>query len=321
MGQLVNGIWIKGSVSNNQKDGSFKRVDSVFRNEINDNDKVYKPEKNRYDLYVSYACPWAHRTLIFRHLKKLENHISVDYVHPDMLENGWSFSNNFPKTTGDSLHLKSYIHEIYQLSDKKVSSKATVPILWDKKTNTIVNNESAEIIRIMNSAFNKITKNFDDYYPSNLRPEIDKINKITYENINNGVYKSGFSKTQSAYEDAVKKLFSSLEMIDEILKGKKYLVGNQLTEADIRLIPTLLRFDSVYHVHFKCNLKKISEFKNISHYVKKLFNIPAIHSTTDFNHIKRHYYYSHESINPNRIVPLGAENHFSLLMQLFIRIK
>ena len=310
MGQLINGVWTKGSVSNNQKDGSFKRVDSVFRNEISDNDKVYKPEKNRYHLYVSYACPWAHRTLIFRHLKKLENHISVDYVHPDMLENGWSFSNNFPKATGDSLHLKSYIHEIYQLSDKKVSSKATVPILWDKKTNTIVNNESAEIIRIMNSAFNKITKNFDDYYPSNLRPEIDRINKITYENINNGVYKSGFSKTQSAYEDAVKKLFSSLEMIDEILEGKEYLVGNQLTEADIRLIPTLLRFDSVYHVHFKCNLKKISEFKNISHYVKKLFNIPAIHSTTDFDHIKRHYYFSHESINPNRIIPLGPEKPF-----------
>ena len=310
MGQLINGVWTKGSVSNNQKDGSFKRVDSVFRNEISDNDKVYKPEKNRYHLYVSYACPWAHRTLIFRHLKKLENHISVDYVHPDMLENGWSFSNNFPKATGDSLHLKSYIHEIYQLSDKKVSSKATVPILWDKKTSTIVNNESAEIIRIMNSSFNKITKNFDDYYPSKLRTEIDKINKITYENINNGVYKSGFSKTQSAYEDAVTKLFSSLEMVDNILEGKEYLVGNQLTEADIRLIPTLLRFDSVYHVHFKCNLKKISEFKNISHYVKKLFNIPAIHSTTDFDHIKRHYYFSHESINPNRIIPLGPEIPF-----------
>ena len=310
MGQLINGVWKKGSVSNNQKDGSFKRVDSVFRNEISDNDKVYKPEKNRYHLYVSYACPWAHRTLIFRHLKKLENHISVDYVHPDMLENGWSFSNNFPKTTGDSLHLKSYIHEIYQLSDKKVSSKATVPILWDKKTNTIVNNESAEIIRIMNSGFNKITKNFDDYYPSKLRPEIDKINKIIYENINNGVYKSGFSKTQSAYENAVKKLFLSLEMIDEILNGKEYLVGNQLTEADIRLIPTLLRFDIVYHIHFKCNLKKLSEFKNISHYVKKLFNIPAINSTTDFDHIKRHYYFSHESINPNRIIPLGPETPF-----------
>ena len=310
MGQLINGVWTKGSVSNNQKDGSFKRVDSVFRNEISDNDKVYKPEKNRYHLYVSYACPWAHRTLIFRYLKKLENHISVDYVHPDMLENGWSFSNDFPKTTGDSLHFKSYIHEIYQLSDKKVSSKATVPILWDKKTSTIVNNESAEIIRIMNSSFNKITKNFDDYYPSKLRTEIDKINKITYENINNGVYKSGFSKTQSAYEDAVTKLFSSLEMVDNILEGKEYLVGNQLTEADIRLIPTLLRFDSVYHVHFKCNLKKISEFKNISNYVKKLFNIPAINSTTDFDHIKRHYYFSHESINPNRIIPLGPEIPF-----------
>ena len=310
MGQLVNGVWTKGSVSSNQKDGSFERVDSVFRNEISINDEIYKPETNRYHLYVSYACPWAHRTLIFRHLKKLENHISVDYVHPDMLENGWSFSNNFPKTTGDSLHFKSYIHEIYQLSDKKVSSKATVPILWDKKTSTIVNNESAEIIRIMNSSFNKITKNYDDYYPSKLRTEIDKINKVTYENINNGVYKSGFSKTQSAYEDAVTKLFSSLEMVDNILEGKEYLIGNQLTEADIRLIPTLLRFDSVYHVHFKCNLKKISEFKNISNYVKKLFKIPAINSTTDFDHIKRHYYFSHESINPNRIIPLGPETPF-----------
>ena len=308
MGQLVNGVWTKGLVSNNQKDGSFKRVDSVFRNVISFNDQVYKPETNRYHLYVSYACPWAHRTLIFRHLKKLENHISVDYVHPDMLENGWSFLKTFPKTTGDSLHDKKYIHEIYQISDKKVSSKATVPILWDKKTDTIVNNESAEIIRIMNSAFNNITKNYDDYYPSSLRIEIDKINKVIYENINNGVYKSGFSRTQEAYEDAVTKLFSSLEMIDEILENKQYLVGNILTEADIRLIPTLLRFDSVYYLHFKCNLKKISEFKNISSYVKRMFNNPAINTTTNFDHIKRHYYYSHEHINPYRIIPLGPNS-------------
>ena len=308
MGQLVSGVWTKGSVSNNQKDGSFKRVDSVFRNEISINSQIYKPETNRYHLYVSYACPWAHRTLIFRYLKKLENHISVDYVHPDMLENGWSFSKNFPKTTGDSLYGKKYVHEIYQISDKNVSSKATVPILWDKKTNTIVNNESAEIIRIMNSAFNDITKNYDDYYPSNLRIEIDKINKVIYENINNGVYKSGFSRTQEAYEDAVTKLFSSLEMIDEILEDKEYLVGNVLTEADIRLIPTLLRFDSVYYVHFKCNLKKINEFKNISSYVKRMFNNPAINTTTNFDHIKRHYYYSHEHINPYRIIPLGPNS-------------
>ena len=308
MGQLVNGVWTKGSVSNNQKDGSFKRVDSVFRNTISVNDQIYKPETNRYHLYVSFACPWAHRTLIFRHLKKLENHISVNYVHPDMLENGWSFLKNFPKTTGDSLHNKKYIHEIYQISDKKVSSKATVPILWDKKTDTIVNNESAEIIRIMNSAFNDITENYDNYYPSSLRFEIDNINEIIYANINNGVYKSGFSRTQEAYEDAVKKLFSSLEMIDEILEDKKYLVGNVLTEADIRLIPTLLRFDSVYYVHFKCNLKKISEFKNISSYVKIMFNNPAINTTTNFDQIKRHYYFSHKHINPYRIIPLGPNS-------------
>ena len=310
MGQLVDGIWTKGSVSSNDESGSFKRLESVFRHNISDDDDKYIPETNRYHLYVSYACPWAHRTLIFRKLKKLESHISVDYIHPDMLDMGWSFETNFPDTTGDTIHNKKYAHEIYQISDKTVSTKATVPILWDKKTHTIVNNESSEIIRIMNQSFNNISKNYDDYYPVNLRAEIDDINDVIYKNINNGVYKTGFSRTQSSYDDAVQKLFSSLEMIENKLEHQDYLVGNMLTEADIRFAPTLLRFDSVYYVHFKCSLKKISEFKNISRYLKNLYSNDAISSTTNFEHIKRHYYFSHEHINPHRIIPIGPENLF-----------
>ena len=214
MGQLVDGVWTKGSISSNDESGSFKRLESVFRHNISEDNDKYIPETNRYHLYVSYACPWAHRTLIFRKLKKLENHISVDYIHPDMLDMGWSFATNFPETTGDTIHNKKYAHEIYQISDNKVSTKATVPILWDKKTHTIVNNESSEIIRIMNQSFNNISKNYDDYYPVNLRAEIDDINDVIYKNINNGVYKTGFSRTQSSYDDAVQKLFSSLEMIE-----------------------------------------------------------------------------------------------------------
>jgi len=311
MGQLIDGVWVKGSVSSNDQKGSFKRASSVFRNKISSNHSTYLPETNRYHLYVSYACPWAHRTLIFRKLKNLENHISVDYVHPDMLEMGWSFEKNFPGTSGDSLHNKRYVHEIYQLSDKDISTKATVPILWDKKTRTIVNNESAEIIRIMNDAFNDITKNKDDYYPEKFRDQIDSINDTIYENINNGVYRSGFSKTQNSYEEAVKNLFTSLDMVNDILEGRDYLVGDILTEADIRLVPTLIRFDCVYYFHFKCNLKKISEYKNISRYLRNLLEEDAIKSTTNFEHIKRHYFYSHENINPFRIIPIGPENLIS----------
>lgn len=311
MGQLIDGVWLKGSVSNNDKKGNFKRASSVFRNKISSNHPTYFPETNRYHLYVSYACPWAHRTLIFRKLKNLENHISVDYVHPDMLEMGWSFEKNFPGTSGDSLHNKRYVHEIYQLSDKDISTKATVPILWDKKTNTIVNNESSEIIRIMNNAFNDLTNNNNDYYPEKLRDQIDFINDTIYENINNGVYRSGFSKTQNSYEEAVKNLFTSLDMINDILEGRNYLVGDILTEADIRLVPTLIRFDCVYYFHFKCNLKKISEYKNISRYLRNLFEEDAIKSTTNFEHIKRHYFYSHENINPFRIIPIGPETLIS----------
>ena len=304
MGQLVNGIWIEGSVLTSDKKGNYNRANSLFRNTIS-NESKYLPESNRYHLYISYACPWAHRVLIMRELKKLNKHISIDVVHPDMLNKGWSFYKNFEGTTGDRLNQKQYLHEIYQVHQKKLTTKVTVPVLWDKKTNTIVNNESSEILRIFNSNFNQVTKNFNDYYPLNLKDKIDSINEDVYNNVNNGVYKTGFAKSQKAYEKSVINLFECLDRIENILSKNKYLTGSKLTEADIRLVATLIRFDLVYHYHFKCNLKKISEYKNINSYLKRLQKIPAIKNTTFNNHIKRHYYYSHENINPFRIIPLG----------------
>ena len=304
MGQLVNGIWKEGSVLTSDKNGNYNRTNSLFRNTISNESKFF-PESNRYHLYVSYACPWAHRVLIMRELKKLTKHISIDVVHPDMLNKGWSFCKKFMGATGDRLNKKKYLHEIYQIHQKKLNTKVTVPVLWDKKTNTIVNNESSEILRIFNTDFNQVTKNYDDYYPFNLRNKIDSINEDVYINLNNGVYKTGFAKSQKAYEKSVINLFDCLDRIEIILSKNKYLTGSKLTEADIRLIATLIRFDLVYHYHFKCNLKKISEYKNINAYLKKLNQVPAIKNTTFNNHIKRHYYYSHENINPFRIIPLG----------------
>lgn len=267
-------------------------------------------KKNRYHLYVSYACPWAHRTLITRKLKGLENIISFDVVHPDMLENSWTFKKDFAGATGDTLNAKDYLYQVYQKHNAHITAKVTVPVLWDKKTLSIVNNESSEIIRILNSSFNGIGANEVDLYPEVHRAEIDKVNQLTYEPINNGVYKAGFAKKQSAYNEACVELFSALDQVESGLEGKNYLVGNQLTEADVRLITTLLRFDSVYYVHFKCNVKKITEYKNLSAYLKRMFELEAVKSTTHLDHIKRHYYYSHEFINPFRIIPLGPDKEF-----------
>ena len=304
MGQLINGQWTKSSVITSDKSGAFVRKESHFRHWISQTEN-FKPESSRYHLYVSYACPWAHRVLIMRELKELNKHISVDVVHPDMMENGWSFDSNFENATGDTLYKKKYLYEIYQLCSDNVSTKVTVPILWDKNTQQIVNNESSEILRIFNSSFNHITQNDLDFYPSDLQDEIDEINDEIYININNGVYKTGFAKTQSAYDEAVKNLFNSLDKIEEKLNNNNYLVGNQLTEADIRLVTTLLRFDNVYHYHFKCNLKKIADYKNLSKYLNQFRNLDCIKKTTFDDHIKRHYFFSHESINPTRIIPIG----------------
>ena len=309
MGKLVDGKWVVGDVATSSKSGTYERIPRSFLDEIAPDHPTYKPESGRYHLFVSYACPWAHRTLIYRHLKGLQDHISVDVVHPDMLDMGWSLAANYPGATGDSLFGLQYLHQIYQKAQSDVSTSVTVPLIWDKKLGTIVNNESSQIIRIFNQAFDALTGNTQDYYPAELRQDIDDINDRVYRSINNGVYRTGFAKSQSAYDQAVDALFGALDELDRSLEGKDYLVGDRLTEADLRLIPTLLRFDLVYYVHFKCNVRMISQYPNLSRYTRNLYALPAVRDTTNFDHIKRHYYYSHDAINPYRIVPKGPA-HF-----------
>ena len=309
MGRLVMGKWEEGSIIRSDKKGRYDRPVRTFRETIASSHAIFKPESGRYHLYVSYACPWAHRCLIFRSLKSLDDHISYDVVHPDMLSKGWSFKQDLEEygSTGDRLNDAEYLYQVYQKADPEVTTSVTVPVLWDKKTKTIINNESSEIIRIFNSAFNEMTGNNIDYYPEELRKEVDHWNERVYESVNNGVYKCGFAKTQEAYDEAVTKLFTTLDQIESHLEGRKYLVDDQLTEADLRLLPTLLRFDPVYYVHFKCSQQKISEYKNLSRYLKGLLEIDAVASTTHLKHIKRHYFYSHASINPHQIIATGPK--------------
>jgi len=305
MGKLHNGQWTEASIITSNTKGSYKREVRTFRNFIRKGEVEFPPESGRYHLYVSYACPWAQRTLIFRKLKELENHISVSVVHPDMLNSGWSFDSSFEGATGDSLYGAQNLYEIYLKADPKVSTSVTVPVLWDKKAQTIVNNESSEIIRMLNTEFNDLTGNQDNYYPENLRTEIDALNDKIYNHINNGVYKTGFSKTQETYNEAVESLFSTLDEIETLLEGKQFLIGDVLTEADLRLITTLLRFDIVYVTHFKCNVRRIMDYKNLSRYTKNIYKLDAVKGTTNFEHIKRHYFFSHQSLNPYRIIPKG----------------
>jgi glutathionyl-hydroquinone reductase len=310
MGMLINGKWTTGSIVRSDKKGAYDRLPRTFRDYISENNSVYKPESGRYHLYVSYACPWACRTLIYRKLKDLDPHISVSVVHPDMMENGWFFDESYDGSTEDHLFGAKYLSEVYQKADTNITTSVTVPVLWDKKINTIVNNESSEIIRMFNSSFNQLTKNYDDYYPVDLKNEIDHFNNKVYPAVNNGVYRTGFAQTQKAYDEAVKFLFDTLDELDEVLSKNKYLTGDKITEADLRLIPTLLRFDIVYVTHFKCNIRQIKDYKNLSRYTKELYDIPAIKETTNLDHIKRHYYYSHEGINPYRIIPSGPNKIF-----------
>lgn len=316
MSLIVSGELRKDWLETQQKDGAYIRKDSQFRNWITANGSAgptgkggYVAEPNRYHLYVSYACPWAHRTLIFRHLKGLENIISVSVVHPDMDDDGWRFA-EFPDATPDHLNDFDFLHQTYILADPNYSGIVTVPVLWDKQQKTIVNNESSEIIRMFNSAFNDFTENKYDYYPESLRIEIDEINELVYNNINNGVYRCGFAKTQKAYERAFDKLFTSLDQIEDRLSTRRYLTGSQITEADWRLLPTLLRFDPVYVGHFKCNLRRIADYPNMSNYLRDLYQQPGIADSFNLNHIKRHYYRSHTSINPTRIIPKGPKLNY-----------
>ncbi|WP_455365136.1 glutathione S-transferase family protein [Kaarinaea lacus] len=305
---VLQGDWL----TEETKDGEFVRWDSVFRNWVTadgapgpSGEGGFKAEANRYHLYVSYACPWAHRTLMFRKLKKLEDIISVSVVHPGMGPESWKFDSSFPGATPDHVNHCEYLHEVYTKAASHYSGIVTVPVLWDIKTQTIVNNESSEIIRMLNSAFNAFTDVTTDYYPEHLREEIDSINKLVYDNVNNGVYRCGFASTQAAYERAFDALFSALDSLEERLSRQRYLVGNTLTEADWRLLPTLLRFDPVYVGHFKCNLRRIADYPNLSNYLRDLYQRPGIAETFNLEHVKYHYYWSHESINPTRIVPKG----------------
>ena len=309
MGMLVDGKWQIQAVNPKTESGEYKRQVQAFRDTIEKGGK-YEAEKDRYHLYVSYACPWAHRTLIFRKLKGLEDFISVSVVSPLMLDNGWTFKNDFPGVIADSINNTALLRELYVLADPKFTGRVTVPILWDKKTQSIVNNESSEIIRIFNSSFDELTGNNEDFYPSELHVEIEKINDLVYHNINNGVYKTGFATTTSAYECNFKKLFEALDVVESRLEEREFLVGQSLTEADWRLFTTLIRFDVVYVGHFKCNRNTIKEFKNISKYLKKLYDWPGVAETLNMDHIKTHYYSSHLSINPTGIVPLGPQEIF-----------
>jgi putative glutathione S-transferase len=306
MGQLIDGIWKVDEIRPNKVDGTYKRENSVFRDWISEEEGAeFLPESGRYHLYISHACPWAHRTLIFRVLKNLEDHISVDVVHPEMLENGWAFDTKFSDTTGDSLYGKEFLSEIYTQANNNITCRVTVPILLDKKSKKIVSNESADIIRIFNSSFDKITGNTEDFWPKNLQKEIEPINKRIYETLNNGVYRAGFATSQSSYDEAVTKLFDTMEWLEDILSNNRFLLGDRVTEADWRLFPTLARFDSVYHFHFKCNRKRLIDYKNLWAYTRDLYQTFGISKTVHLNHAIRHYYYSHASINPHQIIPIN----------------
>lgn len=312
MGQLVDGIWQDARINTVKSDGSFDRAISLMRNWVTPDGQPgptgrggFAAAPGRYHLYVSYACPWAHRTLIFRQLKQLSEHITVSVVHPDMLGIGWTFEKDEHGATGDDLFGSDFMHQIYTRADPTYTGRVTVPVLWDKEQQTIVSNESAEIIRMFNSAFDGLTGNTDDYWPGELREEIDKVNARIYDTVNNGVYKSGFATSQSAYDAAVEPLFESFDWLEDRLSTHRYLLGDRITEADWRLLTTLLRFDSVYHLHFKCNRARLIDYPNLWAYTRELYQWPGIAETVNMAHIVRHYHYSHETINPNRIIPIN----------------
>lgn len=317
MSLMVKGELRDDWFASEQADGEFIRQDSRFRNWVTVDGSAgpggeggFRAEPGRYHLYVSLACPWAHRTLIFRALKGLGDIISVDVVHPHMGTAGWHFG-EFEGRFAENLYGQSHLHELYRMADPEYSGIVTVPVLWDKQRGTIVNNESSEIIRMFNSAFGAFTDNNTDFYPEALQADIDAVNTLVYENINNGVYRAGFATSQEAYEKAYASLFSALDSLEQRLDKQRYLVGDRITEADWRLLTTLLRFDLVYYSHFKCNRRRIEDYPNLSNYMRELYQVPGIADTTDFTHIKQHYYWSHDNINPTRIVPQGPEVDFS----------
>ena len=316
MGLLVKGQWVDQWYDTDANDGEFARSESQFRNWVTRDGSAgptgkggFKAEAGRYHLYVSLACPWAHRVLIFRQLKGLASLISVSVVNPLMAEHGWTFE-AAPGVIADPIHHAHYMHQIYTASDPLYSGRVTIPALWDKQQACLVNNESGELIRMLNSAFDDVGALPGDYYPKELRADIDKLNAEIYLKVNNGVYKAGFATTQRAYEQAVLPLFATLAALDSRLSSHRYLLGEQITEADWRLFTTLIRFDAVYYGHFKCNIKRITDYPYLSAYMRELYQWPGVASTVNMAHIKQHYYRSHSTINPTGIVPVGPELDF-----------
>jgi glutathionyl-hydroquinone reductase len=311
MGMMIDGVWHDVWYDTASTGGRFVRKDAAFRNWVTSDggpgpsgEGGFKAEAGRYHLYVSLACPWAHRTLIMRALKGLEEMISVSVVHWLMLEQGWTFREG-PGVIPDEVNSAGLLHQVYRIADPLYTGRVTVPALWDKARRTIVNNESSEIIRMLNAGFDQAGAIPGDYYPPALRREIDAINARVYDTLNNGVYKAGFATTQAAYDEAIKPLFATLDWLEARLEGRRFLTGDQLTEADIRLFTTLIRFDAVYAGHFKCNLRRIVDYPRLWAYTRDIYQLPGIAGTVNFEHIKRHYYESHRSINPTGIVPAG----------------
>lgn len=318
MGLLQNGKWVDKWYDTKSSGGRFVRKDAAFRNYVTPDGSPgpggkggFQAEPGRYHLYISLACPWAHRTLIFRKLKGLEDMISYSVVHWYMAGDGWTFEPG-DGVIADPINNAKFMHQVYTAADKEYSGRVTVPVLWDKQQNTIVSNESSEIIRMMNSAFDHIGATPGDYYPEELREEIDSVNERVYHSLNNGVYKCGFATTQTAYEEAITPLFDTLDWLEERLSKQRYIAGNQISEADWRLFTTLVRFDPVYVGHFKCNIRRIADYPNLSAYVRELYQIDGIAETVNMTHIKHHYYASHDTINPSRVVPVGPDIDYTL---------
>ncbi|MCG7573599.1 glutathione S-transferase family protein [Phaeobacter sp. CNT1-3] len=312
MGKLIDGVWHDVWYDTKSSGGAFKRSEAAFRNWITADGSAgpsgeggFEAESGRYHLYVSYACPWAHRALIFRALKGLSDHITVSAVHPDMLSDGWHFGTDFAGATGDTLYGLPFMRDVYLKALPDMSGRVTVPVLWDKQRETIVSNESSEIIRMLNSAFDGITGNKDDYWPADQRGAIEEVNARIYDTLNNGVYKAGFATTQSAYDAAIHPLFDTLDWLEQRLSTSRYLMGDKQTEADWRLFTTLIRFDPVYHLHFKCNRARIIDYPNLWAYTRDLYQTKGVAETVNMDHIVRHYHHSHESINPHRILPIN----------------
>ncbi len=306
MGLLINGTWHDQWYDTAPHGGRFVRQDSTFRRWVTADGRQdgFAAEPGRYHLYVSLACPWAHRTLIMRALKRLEETISVSVVNWFMGKDGWTFAPG-PGVVADTVNGAEFLHQVYTLANPTYTGRVTVPVLWDKRTRAIVNNESSDIMRMLNSAFDGAGAEPGDYFPEALRPQIEALNARIYETVNNGVYRAGFATTQIAYEEAVIPLFETLDWLEQRLATRRYLLGTQLTEADVRLFTTLVRFDAVYVGHFKCNLRRIADYANLSAYVRDIFRTSDVDETVNLQHIKGHYYGSHPSINPSGIVPIG----------------